>query len=568
MSVQLGPTRRRGSGTLDFAAYNFAGGLNVRSAPQEVGDHDLTKAQDVYLRSDGGVNLRNGMAAYSAAIGSGQLILARFYQDVRSGIAFPEITKLLGQVGNTLYNITATSNTTIGTINATVPANPMTWARIQNPDDPNFPAGLTDVIVICTGSGGPYVYDGTNLYTPPGWVQATSASWCAVVNGILWFGGIPKVPNQIFGCGDGITASMETLPAYRNFALSAPVSGLCAIGTGANAILAIGRNTGLSLLYGTGPSTFYLQDVPFPDGVTAGRSMVSGSGVLYFLGHMAYYTFDGTTTPVRASDKIEPWILNDPIAGLNGFPMTGNFNLSWATIYNNRIHLGYCSNGASVPNTVLCLDLVTRGWTVLVPQPGLSSMILLDAPSDPNPYVAYVGSSTTGQAYQWDYTAIPQPAGTLIWDEGRWDINTWAATALTTNALPVLDGAIPVLAQAQSKYFKVGVPGTNKTLTRWYPEFLVSATPFSIPVTISTDYGNATTSNAVTQPGTSLVWDVGEWDVNTWAGSGFTSFNAPASRIDVDIQAEAFAFGFQMNAALAPFIWAGGSGSYQQRGRT
>lgn len=551
MSVQLGPTRRRGAGTKDFGVYNFSKGLDVKSTPQEVDDHALTIATNVYLRADGGVNLRNGMLAFGSPPAVGIGTLARFYQDVKNGSAIAETVALLEQVGNTLYSVGSVSNTTIGTIGTGSPnASPMTWARIQDPNDPNFPGGLTDVIVICTGSAGPYVYDGTNLYTPAGWSNAAGASWCAVVNGILWFGGIAKFPNQIFGCGDGVTASMETLPAYRNFVLSAPVTGLCAIGTGANAILAVTRNTGLTLLYGTGPSTFYAQDIPFPDGCQSGRSLVSGSGVLYFLGRMAYYSFDGTSTPQRTSKRVEPWILNDPIIAqqANQFPMTGNFNLTWATLYNNRIHLGYCANSSSTPNAILTLDLELAGWTVQVTTPGLSSMILLDAPSDPSPYQCYA-AATNGQVYQWDYLG-----------------------AFVNNQAPtVLDGTTPVLAIAQSKYFKVGVPGTNKTLTRWYPEFFVSATPFAIPVTFSTDYGNSQMSVVVDNAPVSasvLVWDQGMWDVNLWAGSGYSSFNSPASRVDVDIPFEAIAFGVAMSGALAPWIWAGGTGVVSQRGRT
>lgn len=549
MSVQLGPTRRRALGTADFGTYDFHLGLDVKSAPQEVDPHALTKAKDVYLRADGGVQIRNGMNAYGTPPAVGQLILACFFQDVKGGaVVSPETVKILGQVGNTLYDLTGGANTNIGAINSSTNASPMAWCRIQNPNDSHFTGGLTDCMVICTGSGGPYIYDGTNLYTPAGWAQASGASWCAVVNGILWLGGIKSKPNQIFGAGDGVTASMETLPAYRNFILTGPVRGLCAIGTGANAILAVGRHQGLTLLYGTGPSTFYMQDITFPDGVSVGRAMISASGVLYFLGHMAFYAFDGVSTPRRVSDRVEPWILNDPVAALNGYPMTNNWELTWATVYNNRIHLGYCSNGSVTPNAILCLDLVTGGWTVLVPTPGISSMILYDAPSWQNPFLCYVGSATTGQAYQWDYLAT-----------------------FTSNAPTVLDGNVPVLAQAQSKYFKLGVPGTNKVLTRFYPEFLVSSLPFSIPCTVSTDYGNTTVSNVVANAASGSavgVWDVSLWDVALWGGAGYVSFNAPQSRIDYNIQAEAFAFGFNMTTALAPFIWAGGSGTYSQRGRT
>ena len=45
------------------------------------------------------------------------------------------------------------------------------------------------------------------------------------------------------------------------------MTGLCAAGSGASATLIIGLNTGISVLYGTGPSTFYLQGIPFQDGV-------------------------------------------------------------------------------------------------------------------------------------------------------------------------------------------------------------------------------------------------------------------------------------------------------------
>jgi hypothetical protein len=553
MSVQLGPTRRRGAGTKDFGVYNFAQGLDVRSTPQEVDDHALTIAKDVYLRADGGVTLRYGMKAFGSPPASGIGTLARFYQGVQNGsVVTPMTTALLEQIGNTLYSVTSGSNTPIGSIwNGITAASPMTWVRIQNPNDPHFASGLTDCIVMCTGSGGPYVWDGTNLYTPAGWSAASGATMCTLVNGILWFNSA-AYPNQIFGAGDGITASMESLPSYRNFIFSAPVTGLCAIGTGANAILACGRNTGLTLLYGTGPSTFYAQDIPFPDGIQAGRTMVSGSGVLYFLGRMAYYSFDGTSTPQRVSKRIEPWLLNDPIAAVQpgAYPLTSS-NYAWAQLYNNRIHLGYCANSSSTPNAILCLDLELGGWTVLVPTPGLSSMVLLDAPSDPAPYQCYVASATNGQVYQWDYI------GSFV----------------NNNAPSAMDGSTPVLGWAQSKYFKIGAPGTNKALTRFYPEFFVSATPFSIPVTVATDYGNATTTTVVDNTGSSgnpnvLIWDQGQWDVNVWAGSGYTSFNAPETRIDYDLQGEAFAFGFQMSSALPPFIWAGGSGSYHSRGRT
>jgi hypothetical protein len=124
----------------------------------------------------------------------------------------------------------------------------------------------------------------------------------------------------------------------------------------------------------------------------------------------------------------------------------------------------------------------------------------------------------------------------------------------------------------QSKYFKIGVPGTNKALMRFYPEFLVAG-PFATTFAITTDYGQTVTNALTTNPAqlaTELVWDVGAWDQAVWGGDfGFSSFGPPASRIDLaGLEGEAFSFGVSMTQALAPWIWSGGSGVIQQRGRT
>lgn len=549
---RLGKLKRGSLEPGEFAFYGFRGGLNVRAAAQLVADDELTIAYNGYLRPDGAFLKRNGMNPYgNLQAGTNQLILARFYQDVINGAAqSPELVALLGQFGNTLYSIPSSGAwTSLGSINSGTNANPMTFARIQNPNDPHFPSGLTDCIVICTGSGGPYVWDGTNLYVPAGWSQAASASFCAVVNGILWFGGIKAFPNQIFGTGDGIIQSMETLPAIRNFVCTSPVFGLCAQGSGATATLIIGLNGGVSVLYGTGPSTFYKQDIPFSGGVVSGRSMVVDQGVVYFMGHDAMYSFDGQTIPRQISIKVEPWILNDPIiaAMLNQYPLTANGPSTWAQIVNNRLFIGYCS-GTTVPNTLLCYDLIVQGWTVLQTTPGLSCLCPLDAPSDANPNVVLAGSSTTGQAYTWDYVA-----------------------PFTGPVAAVMDGTTPVLAAVQSKFFKVGTPGVNKMLLRYYPEFYVSGNGFIIPITLSTDYGVDTMTTIINNTaGVAgiLIWDAGMWDVGTWAGAGFSSFNAPESRVDFNAQAEAFAFGAAENTSLAPWIWSGGSGVFAEKGRT
>lgn len=543
----LGKLQTGQSQSFEFAAYNFSGGLNVKSVPQQVGDNDLTIACNGYLTADGGFQLRNGMTAYGNPLpGNGPVYLARYFAGVRNGASLPsENTALLAQRSGQIYSVTPTANTLLGVVGGNL-AQQMVARRFQNPNDPNFTKGITDCIVICTGYGGPYVWDGVHFYTPAGWQAATSAQWVEIVNGILWFGGIPDYPNQIFGSGDGITASMETLPGYRNFVFSSPVQGMVSSGTGATAALVVGLQNGLAVLSGTGPSNFYVQEVPFQDAVTAGRTMISSNGVIYFLGHNGVYRFDMQAEPQEISQKVEPWILNSPFlpAPPAAFPMAFNRELSWAAVYNNRLHVGYCSQSA-LPDTILCYDLIIGGWTVLAPTPGLSSMILLDAPGDPNPYVAMVGASSGGQVYTWD-------------------------TISTTATQAALDGTTPVLATVQTKYFKLGVPGTVKALERFYPEFFITG-PFAANVTASADYGTTLVNTLVDQdtpPQGALVWDQGEWNVNTWQQQSFIPFVAPATRIDYpSFQGESFAFGVSMTQALSPWIFAGGTGVASQQGR-
>jgi hypothetical protein len=541
--LRLGAGQTGSIKTESFGAYGFNGGLNVKAVPQFVDDNELIVAYNGYLRADGGFQMRNGMTLRDTVAASGACLgLARFYQEIINGvIQTPGLKKLLAQINGNLY--IADTQTLIGSIGSG--ANPMTWVRAQDPNDPNFVSGLTDVIVLCTGVNGPYVYDGTNLYTPAGWSAASGASWCTLVNGVIWFGGIPATPNQIFGTGTGQSgdASMETLPAQRNFVFSGPVMGLSALGTGATAALVVGLNEGISVLSGTGYSNYYLQDIPMSDGVTAGRTMQFYNGVMYWLGHNAVWAFDGQDPPQRISDKIEPWILND--AFIPGYPITTNNGLTpWIEIYNNKLHLGYCSGtGITVPNTVLVFDLVVGGWTVLQTSPGLYCMALLDAPGDPNPSAPVVGSSTSAVVYNWDVEPV---AGSDATDAG------------TT-----------IITQFQTKYFKLGLPGTTKMLLRAYPELFLSG-PLAATFIVSTDYGNNAYSNIVGVNYTSgSLWDVADWDVGLWgSGQAFNPYGFPLSRIDYQVEAESFSFGLTTVGSSAPWIFQGFTGSYSQKAAT
>ncbi len=539
----FGPQQTGAMEPTDFGIYGFGGGLNIKAAPQELASNELMVALNGYLRTDGGFEARRGINLYKTLGTNPAMGLARFYQQVVNG-ATVSVRQTLAQVGGTLYN--ADTGAQIGPLNG-LGASAQPWSVVRATDpNPQYFSGPTDVLVICTGDGGPYIYDGTNLYTPVGWASAAGARWCALVNGIVWFGGIPAQPNRINGTGYGQTVgdSFESLYNYREFLFSQPVVGLASVGHGANAGLAIGMNRGIGMLYGTSPSNFTIQEVPGEDGVQAGRTMLTYNGILFFLGRQAIYSFEGYgMAPQQISIKVEPWILNDPLS--QGYRMRGDRTQAFAFIYNNKYHLAYDSLGTGVPQTILVFDLIVQGWTVLATGMPLQSACLLDAPGDASPAQAYVGDASTGNVYAWD-----------------------ALNADTTCS----DNGVAFLVSVQTKYFKLGEPGTIKSLLRYYPELFIAGS-FSGNATVQTDYGTGASSSLVSPLSRIInqgaLWGTAIWGVDYWTASmPYTYFGAPRTRIDISgIQADAFSFGILSNQIAAPWVFAGLTGTYLQEGR-
>lgn len=527
-AVQLGVMQKGDSDLKSLGIYDFSGGLNVRNykSPQLMQDNELLQALNGYVTS-AGWTMRNGMSVYQSQIVSGSLPclgLARFYQLLVNGVpnATPPVT--LAQVDNILYN--AQTSAPIGAIGTSGETYPMTWVRCGDPNDPNYIGGVTDVIVICTGSGGPYVYDGANLYAPSGWASAANARWCAMVNGIVWFGGIKGNPRTIYSTGflnDGYQNSFETLVPSSVFVMSQPVAGLCALGSGPSAALVIGQVNGLSILFGTSYLNFSLQDIPFFfDGPVSGRAMCFEAGILYFLGKQAVYAFDGADPPVQISKKIEPWILNDLY--VPGFPLSGDVTTSFMAIQNNRLYLGYPNGGGNPPNTLLTYDLVVQGWTVQRPTPGLYCMAPLDAPGDPIPVQFVAGSSAGPQVYTWD---VESPIG-----------------------VPATDAGSNILCTIQTKPFKTGVPGTNKALMRTYPEFFLNG-PFNGSESIQVSYGaNIGASVGIANATIYQTAWVGDSTRTDWSS----------------VQGESFSFIFSTQSGSSPWTLQGLTALYHQRG--
>jgi len=520
-------TMRRNYGARDwskFAVYGFGGGLNIKSGPQELADNELTVAVNVYLRTDGMLEMRKGITKHATSLSATPIQgLFRFYQQVVSGAPVAVSAVTLAQVGGTMFNLDTAVQ--IGATNA-LGATAQPWSAVRI-FDPAHSSG-TDVLVICTGSGGPYLYDGTTISTPAAWSSVAGARWCQAVNGILWFGGIPTQPNLLVGAQVGYP---ETLPATNTFAVSKPVVGMGIIGFAPQASLVVGFETGFSVISGVGPLNFYEQEIPSSDGVAAPRSMLSVDGALYFIGTTSIYRFDGTSLPQPIGIKVEPWVQNDALAP--DFPMNGNRTLSWAFYYNRRVHFVYDSGGVGHCNTMLVWDLLSQGWTVLSGiGAAMNCAVLLDAPGDPDPHAVIIGSASSGQAYNWD---VYNGTGQDVDDDG---------TVISSSFI--------------TKYFKIGQPGVNKRLKRVYIE--IFAETFGGAFFADTDYGANSSGSVVPVIGQGgAIWDSSTWDSGVWGGGALTFVK---QRFDADLTFEALAFGIQTNDKNPPYRFQGTSGEF------
>lgn len=632
-----------------FDARSFRGGLNLRDTPSDLNDGDLAVANNVYLSVTGGITQRRGLTAvHFSPRGYPQIAATlRFHQSVYHGAVSNldyYITQEVVPLAATGF-INPVTGTVIFSIGAGTPA--ASWLVTYDPDNAS---GATDTLVVCVGSaGGPYAYDGATWSTQANWAPVAGARWCQVVNNVLWFGGIPSQPNLVQGAALGHPIG-QPMPGFETFAMSSPVTGLGVVGQGAQAGLVVGMQSGASVIYGTGPTNFYQQDVPMTlDGVASGLSMIAYQGVIYFLGNQAVYSYDGYNPAQIISTKIEPILLRDPIAQLNGVPvMQGNRETYCAMMYNNKYHIFYDSVGNGKNLSCLVYDLIVQGWTTLSFKTAILSATVLNSVNDPTPLSAIVSGSdfgdTLGMAWLWDtlyasqedappasapvlavvptggffspgtyYVAttyvtkngetLPSPIASITVASGTTNsitvtatmpsptsavgINAYAGTqnkyttmnqeiealltapgqtvtgtigAIGSNVAPPAAASqaisdqtepgiwVPVASSFQTKYWKVGLPSTEKKIMRVYPE--IFAQSFAGNVTISADYGTTR------QQSTEILFGT-QWNSTTDAVIPQPLLGPTKARVDCNLSGEAFSFGLAANTNAAASFFPG-----------
>jgi hypothetical protein len=234
--------------------------------------------------------------------------------------------------------------------------------------------------------------------------------------------------------------------------------------------------------------------------------------------------------------------------------MLGDRTSYWCYYYNNRLGIVYDSAGAGVLNTILVYDLVNQGWTVYQTADPFIAFAALDGTGDPAPTQGV--KFNQNNAAQW------------FWDVNSSGVNTADAWNGTTGT--------NIAASFQSKYYKVGLPGTPKVLMRWYPEMFASS--INGYFNLVNDYGSNTSTNAnFTSTSAQAFYDgagsfVAKYDngstpVTNWGTGALAFFGAPGTRQDANLRGEAFSFGFSSTTQLQPWIFQGLTGTYAQHAR-
>lgn len=522
---------RHGRMELDFQTFGFGGGINIQDPLHELKDTELTSAINGYLDVGGAFSGRLGMQANGPAIvsaGPGRGMY-RFFQNVTNGHP-TQFKCTLMQVGGSLFDADTGQN--YGSVGGPSAAS-MSCAKVF---DPSY-AGGTDLLIICTGVGGPYVFDGTQVipYSTTG-TTITAARWCYSIGNILWMGGLSLQPNTIAGSQLG---APSVFPGYSIFTFTQPVVGLSSLGVGLQATLVAGLVRGVGLMSGFTPNSFIEQeiipsDTTQRDGVASGLAMCNVDGYTMIPGRYAIYRYDGATF-TELTQKVRPWVLCDP--NHPEFPMNGDRSLTWSMQWDRRLYFWYCSNSVT-PNTALVYDLTARGWTIYSGV-SLGAACAIDAPGDGLPTKLMVADAVLGQQHLFDVHNSADPT------------TPWA----------VSDNGVVVRQSFSTKFFRIGDAGCFKRLIQTRSQFqtlqktaiCVAATPNDLSAGVNLNQMNVTASvnNGLTP-------------------SAEQAYRAP--RADYNIQGEAFSLGVTtppgQTTPVAPWTCTGITGRISQSPRT
>lgn len=265
-------------------------------------------------------------------------------------------------------------------------------------------------------------------------------------------------------------------------------------------------------LYGNSPANFELRNVTNEVGLLDKRTLVEWNDIIIFLSDLGVQFFDGSN--IR---NVTDGVINNFIDGW------ANKSTPAAVLWENRYIISYTPSGGSVNSEAIFMDLTRQIWGKMT---GIyaSSWSVWNGGTDSNEI--YFGSSNQGSIYKWD---------TGGHDDG-YEIYT--------------------LYDTPSLSFKAGI--NDKAIKKFYIQ-QISLGDWSMTVT---QLANITESETVGSAislavGDAVLWDVAEWDVDSWPSEGtlittrIAEFQGLAKYFKFRIEQEGYDEGVEVLAILA-----------------
>jgi hypothetical protein len=229
-------------------------------------------------------------------------------------------------------------------------------------------------------------------------------------------------------------------------------------------------------LYGNSPANFELRNITNEIGMIDKRTLVEWDDILLFLSDRGVYMFDGANLK-----NITDGIINNSID--NWSDKTSSSGVLW----NNTYILTYTPSGDACTCQAIAFDLTKQIW-------GKYTNTFVGA------WSVWGGGNDTGQIY-----FISSNQGTIYkWDTGSND-----------------DGyEIRTLYDTPSLGFDANV--NDKTMKRFYIQQIAKG-DWSMSVTMLSDISADSASSQIDlNPGSTSLWDVFQWDDDSWSGEGGT----------------------------------------------
>lgn len=228
-------------------------------------------------------------------------------------------------------------------------------------------------------------------------------------------------------------------------------------------------------LYGNSPANFELRNVTNEIGMLDRRTLVEWNDILIFLSDQGVQFFDGSNLR-----NVSDGVIN------NHIDTWANKTSPVATLWGNRYILAYTPSGQSANSEAIFMDLTRQIW-------GKITGAYIAAWSNWN------GGNDTGQVY----FASSNQGSIYKWDTGGHD-----------------DGyEIYTLYDTPSLSFGAGI--NDKAIKKFYLQ-QIALGDWDMNVTQLANIDETTTAGSAINlsTGDSVLWDVAEWDVDSWPSEG------------------------------------------------